>query len=58
MESVVSSSIACQFSWMVAMNDLPLSEKGLLMGRMFVSACGIRSYSKLLRVLIRDFLCS
>ena len=34
-ESVVSQAIACQFLYMVVVNDLPMSEKGVAMGRMF-----------------------
>ena len=39
---MASSAIVCQFLWMVAMNDLPMSEKGVKMGKMFVSVCGVR----------------
>ena len=38
----------CQFLFIVAINDLPMSEKGVMMKRMFVSVCGVRSDSKLL----------
>ena len=38
-ESVASSTIMCQCLWMVAANDLPMFEKGVMMGRMFVSVC-------------------
>ena len=31
-ESVTPPTILCQFLWMVAMNDLPMSEKGEIMG--------------------------
>ena len=38
-ESVASSAIMCQCLWMVAANDLPMFEKGVMMGRIFVSVC-------------------
>ena len=38
-ESVASLAVICQCLWMVAANDLPLFEKGVMMGRMFVSLC-------------------
>ena len=41
-ENVVSLAKMCQFLCMVAVNCLPMSEKGVIMGRMLVSACGIR----------------
>ena len=40
-ESVVSLAIVCQFLCMVAVNSLPVSEKGVTMGRMLVSDCGV-----------------
>ena len=33
---------ACQYLWMVAANDLPMFEKGVMMGRMIVSASVVR----------------
>ena len=36
-ESVASSKIVCQCLWMVAVNDLPMFKKGVMMGRMFVN---------------------
>ena len=41
-ESAASSAIACQFLCIVAMNDFPMSEKEVMMGRMFASVCGVR----------------
>ena len=32
----------CQFLCMIAMSCLPIPEKGVIMGRMFVSVCGVR----------------
>ena len=40
-ESVVSLAIVCQFLCMVVMNDLPMSEKGVIMRRLFVFVCGV-----------------
>ena len=40
-ETVASLAIVCQFLWVVAVNDLSMSEKGVIMGRMFVSLCGV-----------------
>ena len=37
----MSLAIVCQLLWMVALNNLPLSEKGVIMERIFVSACGV-----------------
>ena len=39
MESVVSLAIVCQFLCIVALNSLPMSEKGVTMGRMLLSVC-------------------
>ena len=35
-ESVASLAVVCQFLWTVAVNDLYMSEKGVIMGRMWV----------------------
>ena len=35
-ESMVSQAIVCQFLHMVVVNDLPMSEKGVTMGRRFL----------------------
>ena len=45
-ESLVSQAVVCQFLYMVVVNDLPVSEKGVTMGRMFlyVVPIEIRSY--------------
>ena len=40
-ETVASLAIVCQFLWVVPMNDLSMSEKGVIMGRMFASLCGV-----------------
>ena len=42
-ENVVSSGTMCQFLCMMAANCLPMSEKEVIMGRMLVSVCGVRS---------------
>ena len=40
-ESVVSEAIVSQFLYMVAVNDLPMSEKGVAMERMFLYVVSI-----------------
>ena len=40
-ESVVSLAIMCQFLCTVAVNSLPMSEKGVKMGRILVSECSV-----------------
>ena len=50
MENVVSLAIAYQLLCIVAVNSLPMSEKGVIMGRMFVTLCGVRWDNKLLRL--------
>ena len=42
MESVVSLTTLCQFLCMITVSYLPISEKGVTMGRMLVSVCGVR----------------
>ena len=54
-ESVASSEIVCQCLWMVAVNDLPMFKKGVMMGRMFVNVCVIRWDNMRLRVWVRAF---
>ena len=41
-ESVVSLATMCQFLCMMAVNCLPMSEKGFIMERMLVSVCSVR----------------
>ena len=41
-ESVKSLAVLCQFLSIIAMSNLPMSEKGVTMGRMLVSVCGVR----------------
>ena len=41
-ESVVLLETICQFLCMMAVSCLPMSEKGVIMGRMLVSVCGVR----------------
>ena len=41
-EGVVSSATMCQFLCMMAVSCLPMSEKGVIMGRILVSICGVR----------------
>ena len=38
----MSLEILCQFFYIIAMSSLPMSEKGVTMGRMLVSVCGVR----------------
>ena len=38
-ENVASLAVVCQVLWTVAVNDLYMSEKGVILGRMFVSVC-------------------
>ena len=40
-ESVVSLEALCQFLCMIAVSCLPMSEKGVTIGRMLVSVCGV-----------------
>ena len=40
-ESVVSLATMCQFLCMMAVSCLPMSEKGVIMGTMLVSVCGV-----------------
>ena len=54
-ESVASSAMMCQCLWMVAANDVPMFEKGVMMGRMFVSVCVVRWDKKRLRVWVKAF---
>ena len=39
--SVVSLATLCQFLCMMAVSCLPIPEKGVAMGRMLVSVCGV-----------------
>ena len=41
-ESVVSLATMCQFLCMMAVSCLAVSEKGVIMGRILVSVCGVR----------------
>ena len=41
-ENVVSLATMCQFMCMMAVNCLPMSEKGVIIGKMLVSVCGVR----------------
>ena len=40
-ESVVSQEIVCQFLYMLVVNDLSMSEKGVTVGRMFLYVMSI-----------------
>ena len=42
MENVVMLARMCQFLCMMAVSCLPMSEKGVIMGRMSVCICGVR----------------
>ena len=55
MENVVSLAIAYQLLCIVAVNSLPMSEKGVIMGRMFVTLCGVRWDNKLVRLWVKAF---
>ena len=41
LKSVVSLAKLCQFLCMIAVSCLPMSEKGVTIGRMLVSVCGV-----------------
>ena len=55
MDSVVSLAIVCQFLCIVAVNSLPICEKGVMIGRMFLIVCGVRWVKKLLRLWVSAF---
>ena len=38
-ESVALLAIACEYFWMFAGNDLPMFERGVMIGRIFVCVC-------------------
>ena len=40
-ENAVSLAIVCQFLCIVAVNSLPMSEKVVIMERMFATDCGV-----------------
>ena len=40
-ESLASQAIVCQFLYMVVVNDLPMPEKGVTIGRMFLYAVSV-----------------
>ena len=40
--SVVSLATMCRFLCIMAVSCLPMSEKGVIMGRMLVAICGFR----------------
>ena len=54
-KNVVSLAIVCQFLCIVAMNSFPISEKGVAMGRMLASNCGVRWDTSLLRLWVKAF---
>ena len=56
-ETMVSQAIMCQFLFVVVVNDLPMSEKRLTMGKN-VFLCGVRWDNKLLNMFMKPFLCS
>ena len=41
-ESVMSLTTLCQFLCIIALSSLPMSEKGVTIGRMLASVCGVR----------------
>ena len=54
-ENKVSQATVCQFLYMVVVNDLPMSEKGVTMGRMFLYVLSVEitgCYT------LKSFLCS
>ena len=51
----MSLAIVCQFLCIVAVNSLPMSEKGVKMWRVFVTVCGVCWDNKLLRLWIKTF---
>ena len=54
-KNVVPLAIVCQFLCIVAMNSLPMSEKGVAMGRMLASNCGVCWDTSLLRLWVKAF---
>ena len=38
----MSLAIVCQFLCIVPVNSLPMSEKGVIIRRIFVTVCGVR----------------
>ena len=55
-ENAVSLAIVCQFLCIVAVNSLSMSAKGIIMGRMFVTVCGVHWDNKLMRLWVKAFL--
>ena len=54
-ESVVLLEIVCQYLCIVPVNTLPTSEKGVTLGRMLDSDCGVRWDNRLLRLWVKAF---
>ena len=52
---VVSLPILCQFLCIVAVNRLPMFEKGVTMGRILVSFCGLCWDNRYLRLWVKAF---
>ena len=46
----MSLAIVCQFLCIVTVNSLLMSGKGVTLGGIFVSVCGVRCHNKLLRL--------
>ena len=51
----MSLAIVCQFLCIIAVNSLPISEKGVIMWRIFVIVCGVRWDNKLFRLWVKAF---
>ena len=51
----MSLGTMCQFLCMMALSCLPMSEKGVKMGRMLVSVCGVYWDNRQLRLWVRAF---
>ena len=51
----MSLAIVCQFLCIIAVNSLPMSEKGVIMWRIFVIVCGVRWDNKLFRLWVKAF---
>ena len=56
LESVVSLPVVCQFLCIVAVNSLPVSTKGVTMGKMLVSVCGVGWDNKFLGLRVKAFI--
>ena len=56
-ESGVSLATMCKFLCMMAVSCLPVSEKGVIIGRILISICGVYWDNRQLQLWVRAFLC-